>query len=45
MEEYAVIVDYAVIDPATGERLGTFAQESDADIDAALGLAASACTT
>jgi len=45
MEEYAVIDDYAVIDPATGERLGTFAQESDADIDAALSLAASACAT
>ena len=45
MEEYAVIDDYAVIDPATGDRLGTFAQESDAGIDTALGLAASTCAT
>ena len=43
MEEYAVIDDYAVIDPATGERLETFPQASNADIDAALDLAASAC--
>jgi len=45
MEEYAVIDDYAVIDPATGERLETFSQASNADIDAALELAASACVT
>ncbi|KRA39355.1 succinate-semialdehyde dehydrogenase [Nocardioides sp. Root614] len=35
--------DYAVIDPATGERLATFPQASQADIDMALGNAASAC--
>ena len=43
MEEYAVIDDYAVIDPATGERLATFPQASEADIEGALGAAASAC--
>ena len=45
MEEYAVIDDYAVIDPATGERLRTFPQASQAEMDAALDQAASACVT
>ena len=43
MEDYALIDDYAVIDPATGERLATFPQASQADIDTALDAAASAC--
>ena len=43
MGDYALIDDYAVIDPATGERLATFPQASQADIDTALDAAASAC--
>lgn len=43
MDEHALIDDYAVIDPATGERTATFPRASHADIDAALDLAASAC--
>jgi succinate-semialdehyde dehydrogenase / glutarate-semialdehyde dehydrogenase len=43
MEDYALIHDYTVIDPATGERLATFPQASQADIDTALDAAASAC--
>ena len=43
MEDYALIDDYAVIDPATGVRLATFPQASHADIDTALEAAASAC--
>jgi succinate-semialdehyde dehydrogenase/glutarate-semialdehyde dehydrogenase len=42
VDEHALIDDYAVIDPATGERIATFPQASHADIDAALDLAASA---
>ena len=45
MEDYALIDDYAVIDPATGERVATFPQASQADIDAALDAAASACVS
>lgn len=44
MDEHALIDDYAVIDPATGERIATFSQASHADIDSALDLAASACS-
>ncbi|MEO5665308.1 MAG: NAD-dependent succinate-semialdehyde dehydrogenase [Nocardioides sp.] len=43
MDEHALIDDYAVIDPATGERIATFPQASHADIDAGLDAAASAC--
>ena len=43
MGDYALIDDYAVIDPATGERLATFPQASQADIDTAIDAAASAC--
>ena len=44
MDEHALIDDYAIIDPATGERIATFPRASHADIDAALDLAASACS-
>jgi succinate-semialdehyde dehydrogenase / glutarate-semialdehyde dehydrogenase len=44
VDEHALIDDYAIIDPATGERIATFPRASHADIDAALDLAASACS-
>jgi succinate-semialdehyde dehydrogenase/glutarate-semialdehyde dehydrogenase len=45
VDEHALIDDYAVIDPATGERIATFPRATHADIDAALDRAASACST
>jgi succinate-semialdehyde dehydrogenase/glutarate-semialdehyde dehydrogenase len=43
MQETSLTDDYAVIDPATGRRVATYAQASQAEVDVALDRAARAC--